>query len=50
MLGAIFSAHLPDPIPERTKRILSTAGYLAIPILFFAVWSSTGLARTLGFV
>lgn len=48
MIGAIISAHLADPLPERSRRILGAAGYVAIPILFFAVWSSTGLMRTLG--
>ncbi len=48
MIGAIISAHLADPMSERTKRTLSTLGYIAIPILFFSVWASTGLMRTLG--
>ena len=49
MLGAIASAFLADPIPPRVRRALAIAGYVSIPVLFFSVWSSTGLARTLGF-
>lgn len=48
MIGAIISAHIPEEVPERTKKILGTAGYIAIPVLVLAVWSSTGLMRTLG--
>jgi peptidoglycan/LPS O-acetylase OafA/YrhL len=48
MIGAIVSAHIPDPVPEWTRKVLGAAGYVAIPVLFVAVWASTGLARTLG--
>lgn len=48
MIGAIVSAHIPAEVPERTKKLLGAAGYAAIPVLFFSVWASTGLMRTLG--
>lgn len=48
MLGAIVSAHIPEDVPERTRKVLGAAGYVAIPVLFFSVWASTGLMRTLG--
>ena len=48
MIGAIISAHIPEDAPERTRKILGAAGYVASPVLFFSVWASTGLMRTLG--
>ena len=48
MIGAIISAHLPEDMSHRAARSLRLLGYAAIPVLFVAVWASTGLARTLG--
>ncbi|MEI2655443.1 MAG: acyltransferase family protein [Microthrixaceae bacterium] len=43
-----LGAHPRPDVPERTKRTLGALGYVAIPVLFFSVWASTGLMRTLG--
>lgn len=48
MLGAIASAHLADPLPERTRKVLGAAGWVAIPLLFFSVWAATGAMKSLG--
>ncbi|MCO5311902.1 MAG: acyltransferase [Microthrixaceae bacterium] len=48
MLAAIVSANIADPVPPRVKKALSVAGWVGIPMLFGAVWASTGWARALG--
>ncbi|MEZ5322453.1 MAG: acyltransferase [Microthrixaceae bacterium] len=48
MLAALLSASIPDPLSARARRILSTAGWVGIPVLFFSVWASTGVAARLG--
>ncbi|MFN8053020.1 MAG: acyltransferase [Acidimicrobiales bacterium] len=41
MLGAIFSAHLADPVSAVAKRRLSIAGWAGAVGLFVATWAST---------
>lgn len=41
MLGAIISAHIPDPMSDRTRRTMSIAGWLGVVGLLVAVLAST---------
>lgn len=45
MLCALLNAHLPDPMSERTRRVLKIGGWVGVVGIFTAVWASTSFAR-----
>jgi peptidoglycan/LPS O-acetylase OafA/YrhL len=45
MLAALINAHLPDPLSERTRRLMRIGGWIGVIGLFSAVWASTSFAR-----
>jgi peptidoglycan/LPS O-acetylase OafA/YrhL len=45
MLAAIASAHLGEPMSERTRKLLKLGGWLGTVGIFVAVWASSAFAR-----
>jgi peptidoglycan/LPS O-acetylase OafA/YrhL len=45
MLGAIINAHIPDPMTERTRRMLKIGGWIGAFGIIAAVWASSSFAR-----